>query len=319
MSRNVFMPVIASLVGLLSLAPFFAARAEEVSGRPDGQSVGWQSGSAQSDSAQSVSGQPAGGEDGPAAAANADGAPDLSGAFKLNARKSRAKGGIDQTPVVNLSVEECARVLSGYRVELIVDRSLSMAVRDCPGGLSRWQWCGNQAVELGRSLAPYSPDGLTITTFAWGRHVYENVQSSEVARIFAKNHFGPGTRMGEPLAERINNFLQQQSASSKPLLIGVITDGVPQPMYEPHLVSSTLIKASKKVIDPRLLTVVFLQVGGQDFLGRYLLSKLDHGVEHKAEYDIAHTISFKRLQQEGLGPSLVSAIQQFIGTSAVGP
>ncbi|MCC7531660.1 MAG: hypothetical protein IT342_24365, partial [Candidatus Melainabacteria bacterium] len=47
------------------------------------------------------------------------------------------------------------RLLSEYDVELIVDSSQSMRKIDCPGGLSRWNWCGIQAKHLGRQLAPY--------------------------------------------------------------------------------------------------------------------------------------------------------------------
>lgn len=45
--------------------------------------------------------------------------------------------------------------LSNYNFEIIIDRSRSMQIRDCPGGLSRWQWCGMQAAEITRALTPF--------------------------------------------------------------------------------------------------------------------------------------------------------------------
>lgn len=212
------------------------------------------------------------------------------------------------------------RLLSEYDVELIVDSSQSMRKLDCPGGLSRWNWCGIQAKDLGRQLVPYVPRGLTITAFAKDFDVFQNAKPHNIAELFDNPNFRGGTRLSRPLYDRLNEFFARRQPGSKPLLIAVITDGVPRPLEEPDLVANTLVNATMRMKDPREVTVVFFQIGARDRFGRAFLNYLDNGlVENGARYDFVKAVPFEHLVQVGLPQALVESIQQFAARSAKVP
>ncbi|MBU6453548.1 MAG: hypothetical protein KGS72_17345 [Cyanobacteria bacterium REEB67] len=216
-------------------------------------------------------------------------------------------GGRD-LPVIPITT----KVLANYDIELIVDQSGSMHTLDCPGWRSRWDWCGMQAHDLAAQLSPYVPKGLTITNFSNNYQVHPNASPQNIAELFADGRLGMGTRLAEPLSDRLNSYFSRLRPGSKPMLIAVITDGVPTPRPEPEMVADALIAASKRINDPHELTVVFFQIGGFDLHGRGFLEDLDQNlVRYGAKYDIVHTVDFDRLQQVGLAQGLVDSIQDF--------
>jgi hypothetical protein len=208
------------------------------------------------------------------------------------------------------------RLLSDYDVELIVDSSQSMRRMDCPGGLSRWDWCGVQAKDLGRQLHRYVPGGLTITAFARYFEVYRNARPENVADLFANPNFRSGTRLAEALSSRLNEFFLRRRPGSKPLLIAVITDGVPRPVEQPEMVAASLINASRLMTDPREIKVVFFQIGAKSRFGHAFLNFLDNGlVENGARFDLVKSVPFEHLTKVGLSQALVDSIEQFASDS----
>lgn len=204
------------------------------------------------------------------------------------------------------------KVLANYNLELIIDRSMSMRRPDCPGRVSRWDWCGFQAAEIVKALSPYSPNGLTITRFATEFDVHEHLNAYTATELLSRHDAQFGTCLAEPLAARLGNFLNHRRPGQKPLLIAVITDGCPWPKPEPTMVVNELIKASHQMSWPGEVTVVFLQVGDHDPKGRNYLVKLGTQlVSHGARYQYVHTRTFDELKTYGLAQSLVNAIQEF--------
>jgi len=213
-----------------------------------------------------------------------------------------------------------ARLLSDYDVELIVDKSMSMRKMDCPAGLSRWDWCGVQANELGRLLNPYVPHGLTISAFAREYSVYQNSTPDKIAELFSKPSLGIGTRLAQPLSDRLNAYFNRRKTGTKPLLIAVITDGVPHPATQPVMVASVLVNTSKKMKSANEITVVFLQIGARSRFGRKFLNYLDNElVNNGAKYDFVKTVPFEHLAQVGLSRALVESIEEFAGNQANAP
>ena len=209
-----------------------------------------------------------------------------------------------------LKGEASVKVLSDFDVELIVDESLSMRRRDCPGGMSRWEWCGVQLRDLSTRLAPFVPRGFTLTTFNGLHRVYPNSTPENVNQLFENPFFMPGTRLSRPLTDRIQNYFDHRHAGAKPLLIVVITDGVPAPKREPYMVAQTLVDASKIMKDSREVTVVFFQIGGSDGFGRAYLADLDNNlVNNGARFDFIKTVSFEQLQEKGLTGALIDTIK----------
>jgi hypothetical protein len=204
-------------------------------------------------------------------------------------------------------------LLANYDLELIVDQSMSMLTMDCPNFMSRWQWCGAQAHDLADQLTPFAPNGLTITAFAKHYYVHQNATSQNIADLFDNPAFGRGTRLAEPLQDRLNAYFARRKPGSKPLLIAVITDGVPVPQEtEPAMVANTLIDATKRIKDPHEVTVVFFQIGGGDRKGRFFLHDIDTNlVNYGARYDIVQVVSFDHLEEVGLARALLESIRDF--------
>lgn len=229
----------------------------------------------------------------------------------LNAERLAAFVERNQEPMAVVKVSETARFLSKYDVELIVDASMSMRKRDCPGFLSRWDWCGYQSIELARQLAPFASQGITLTSFNRNFTVFEHQNPQQLTTLFERTPLALNTRLAEPLADRLNDYLVHRG-SARPRLIAVITDGVPRPFEQAQMVEDVLIHASKMIKDPRELTVVFFQIGGRDLLGQEFLGEIDNKlVARGARFDIVQTVSFEHLQQVGLAQGLADAIRSF--------
>lgn len=232
--------------------------------------------------------------------------------FDVSAFKQAPLSGNVQNQAPLTGGVQAVKLLANYDIELIVDESLSMRKMDCPGGLSRWNWCGMQAGQLAKQLAPFVRNGFTLTTFAGSYNVYDNSTPENVMHLFQNPMFGLGTRMSQPLADRLNNFFNKNHNNGKPLLIAVITDGVPTPRREPLMVADVLINATRRMRDPRDVTVVFFQIGQADFRGQRFLTYLDNGLlADGARFDIVRNVPMERLSKIGLAQSLVDSISEF--------
>ncbi len=229
----------------------------------------------------------------------------------LNAERLAAFVDRNQEPMAVVKVSETARFLSKYDVELIVDASMSMRKRDCPGFLSRWDWCGYQSIDLAHQLAPFASQGITLTSFNRNFTVYEHQNPQQLTTLFERTPLALNTRLAEPLADRLNDYVVHRG-SERPRLIAVITDGVPHPFEQVQMVEDVLVHASKMIKDPRELTVVFFQIGSRDLLGQEFLGEIDNKlVARGARFDIVQTVSFEHLQQVGLAQGLADAIRSF--------
>jgi hypothetical protein len=218
--------------------------------------------------------------------------------------------GPGQFPIVDINSP--LRILANYQLELIVDQSLSMGKRDCPGGLSRWDWCGVQAADLSRAISSFVPEGLTITPFNEGFRVYKNSNPQDIVTLFQRGKRHWGTELAEPLADRLNSFFKNRNRNPKPLLIAVITDGIPVPQPEPQMVIQELVKATRRMSNPTEVTVVFFQIGGNDRFGHNYLQYLDQNLfKDGARFHLVHTFPFEQLQQIGLANALVQTVRTY--------
>lgn len=224
-----------------------------------------------------------------------------------------ANSAVDPINAPLLSVSDPARILSRYDVELIVDASMSMRRPDCPGFLSRWQWCGTQSVDLAQKLAPFASQGITLTSFNRDFYVYEHQSPQQITTLFGRTPLALNTRLAEPLADRLNDYLiHSHRPGARPRLIAVITDGVPHPPEQVQMVKDVLMHASNMIPDPRELTVVFFQIGSRDFRGQHFLADIDNNlVAEGAHFDIVQTVSFEHLRRVGLAQGLADAIKRF--------
>ncbi len=222
--------------------------------------------------------------------------------------------GNDDKNVVKVIVKQHSdiRVLADYKCEIIMDRSLSMRQKDCPGGLSRWDWCGAQTTDIAKDLSPYLKSGLTLVPFNHGFDVFDNASPENIVDIFNDRSFILGTRLCEPLTFLLDRHFKERKPGSKPLLIVVITDGEPWPNPEPDDVRNELVKASNQMNDANDVIVVFLQIGGNDKHGRdYLVDLGSNLISEGSKYQFVHTVTFEDLEANGLAAAITSTVKQY--------
>lgn len=146
-------------------------------------------------------------------------------------------------------------VLENHDLGLIVDASGSMSTPDCPGNLSRWDWCCQQSQELAAAAAQAS-SSIDASIFNNNYQTYRHISPLQIPEIFADNHPGGGTEPAGALQEQLENYFN--SSRAKPLTIVIVTDGLPNmPMNIAHV----LQEESKKIRYQGELTITILLIG----------------------------------------------------------
>ena len=231
--------------------------------------------------------------------------------YSLQAQRVYSFDNNIEVPVLTVIDPDQANLLANFQIELIVDCSTSMTRRDCPHGLTRWQWCGMQSQELAHAVETLMP-GLNVTTFSGGFKVFRLSSPQIIADIFQHPNFDHGTRLAAPLRDRLGDYFDHRTENSKPLLIVVITDGVPFPPPEPVFVENELIRATKVMQRRHEVTVVFFQIGQHEEQGEEYLQELGKNlVRDGGKFKIVHTILFKKLQNIGLAQALVDVVRKY--------
>ncbi len=206
------------------------------------------------------------------------------------------------------SVSEQRKILAAHDVVILIDKSGSMNTKDCPDGLSRWEWCKKQAVSLAQESESYLPEGITLVVFSNDSRVFPHAHVKEIADVFEKYSPGGSTNTGTALYDRLKAYIDARQANSKttkPIVIAVITDGEPT---DGRMSANSIISATRQMHKPDEISITFLQVG-YEVAGTAVLNELNSKlVEEGAKYDIVDLRTFPELLQSGLRASLVHAI-----------
>jgi von Willebrand factor type A domain len=216
---------------------------------------------------------------------------------------------IPATPVLNVTQNDL-QLLAHHDIVLMVDKSSSMKERDCPGGMSRWEWCQQQTMNLSRATSSLLPEGLSVVLFSTSSHVFTKVSVNDIPRIFTS--YSPGGFTNEAGAvDRVftDYFHRREGAHGKikPLLIAVITDGLPT---DPQGLRDVIIDATRNV-KPGDIKMTFLQVGS-DPKGIHFVKEMDQQlVGEGAAFDMVSSKSFPELLGSGgLTKALVDCITE---------
>ncbi len=216
---------------------------------------------------------------------------------------------LNANAVEKLSPQEKNRILSQRQIVILIDKSGSMDDRDCPGGLSRWQWCERQIDTLSNQLANVLK-GFTLVVFDEKYQVYKNVGLADVQRVFTSNQPIGGTNTAEALDSQLKDYFEH--SRSKPLSIAVLTDGLPN---DPDSLKKVIIDASKRVKYPGEVLITFLEAGPTRE-GTWLLQELDNElVTQGASQDIVDMKGFWQLNRIGLRDAMVEAIYANVPTA----
>ena len=237
---------------------------------------------------------------------------------RINPQNNRPRSAV-------LTAQDVA-VLRTRDVVLLIDKSGSMETRDCPapnpgllpfilrgqvgteGNLSRWDWCRLETSRLSEQTAGIFQKGIAIVPFDARYNVYPNVKLNQVGRVFSENGPGGSTNIASALNAALNDYFERrQQSPQKPVVIAVISDGVPNSMRS---VRETIKKATRQLRNPAEVKITFLHVGN-DRNGLEFLKDLDDDlVNDGATADIVDTKRFAELLQTGLARALVDAISE---------
>ncbi len=212
----------------------------------------------------------------------------------------KPKGTGEQRPFVAVGLQP----LRDHQVVIFVDRSLSMSTRDCPqvpGAhvkvsskshltpqlySSRWDWCSYQVTQMAKQARSALPDGFTVVLFGSSFHIHKNMTAEGLEDIFhTKAPFG-GTVLGHPLKRIFQDYFNQRTLTpetSKPLLIGIITDGTPT---DHSKVLKTVVKATKQMRNAKEITIVFFLIGEKDYKGNDFICSLIDKLKRKGLHTI---------------------------------
>lgn len=196
--------------------------------------------------------------------------------------------------------------LSGHDLVLIIDKSGSMQMQDCPGRTSRWQWCADETAELSRAAAGVLKQPLTVSLFSDDFTIFDRVNIDSLARIFRDNRPGGGTNTAYALDDQLERYFRRaRNGATRPVMIAVITDGVPN---DPAGLADVIMAATHRMRAAADITITFLQVGHE---GDGILSGLDQNlVNSGARCDIVNWKNFQQVTGEGIKTALVSAFSE---------
>lgn len=221
----------------------------------------------------------------------------------------------DADASVPRTLHEKLKRLAEHDIVVIIDRSGSMKTPDCPNGNSRWGWCRDQAVSF-MQLGAEEIQTITLVTFSYDYKVYPNSDLNAVKQTFETVDPDGGTGTAAPLDDRLQDYFRRrdtQGGKCKPLLIAVITDGLPNlpggPVQAKQQVENAIIDATRRMNNPGEVSITFLSIGDA-FEGDAFLRDLDTGLlGNGARYDIVSTKSFQELERVGLMQALIDAIE----------
>lgn len=231
----------------------------------------------------------------------------LSGGTALSNAGSALSAAASKVPIVGkvLSSQELS-LLSNYEIAIVIDKSGSMNETDCPGGVSRWQWCRDQLLSFTAQISPVFKSGITVALFSSNSQIFKNVGFSVVPDIFSRNVPNGGTYMAKPLSQILDDYFErreQNKGATKKLLIEVISDGEPSDKGE---LIAVISRATAKMVRPDEVRINFLQIGNERN-GTEALAKLDLRMvgDEGAQFDIVSVESFNTVVAEGLPRALL--------------
>jgi uncharacterized protein YegL len=197
-------------------------------------------------------------------------------------------------PKSNLSGTQEATTdqLKNLDVQILIDHSGSMGEPSTRfAGKTKYEELREDVGAISREMAKFDDDGLTLITFSSSARVTDGVKPDDVARVFSEH----GPRGSTNLAAALQLAVDKATASSKPNVVLVFTDGSPD---DQKAAADVVEAAGKKLGRPRI-GFAFIQVGNDGGAAAFL----DH-LDNELSVDVTATI--RAADAEGLScPQIV--------------
>jgi len=200
-------------------------------------------------------------------------------------------------------------VLGSYDIAIVIDKSGSMGTTDCPGGMTRWDWCREQMLGFARQTSSVFRQGIDILLFSSDFQAFPNTNFNAIKSVFANNRPSGGTQMSEPLEAVFNEHFRKrdQLGNTKKLIVEVISDGEPSDKGQ---VAAAIARATQRMQRPDEITVSFLQIGNERD-GASALTYFDNNLMRDgAMQDIVDVEPFYIVADQGLSQAILNAAQR---------
>jgi von Willebrand factor type A domain len=191
---------------------------------------------------------------------------------------------------------------------LIIDRSGSMAIKDQPGGRSRWATARESAHALAAKCEELDPDGITLYVFGSRFRRYDNVTAERVGQVFVENEPAGGTDLAGVLSHAFGSYFDRKragEAKAEGETIVVVTDGEPD---DQKAVMKTIVDATRRLDRDEELGLSLVQVGKDPLASRFLKALDDDLVRVGARFDICDTVTLDEMEELSLTEVLLRAI-----------
>lgn len=201
-----------------------------------------------------------------------------------------------------ISTQEFVR-LNPYDIVVIIDNSGSMNERDCPGGLSRWQWCARQTLDASRQLKAALKRPITLALFSEHFKIFPRSDYQALSTAFNVNSPRGGTYLSKPLGAVFDDYFQRKAAGSvRKLLVQIITDGEPS---DKGACLDLLEATAAKIGSSCEIKVSFIGIGsdreGQEILQEFAQTGKGHG-------EFINSLSFEEVKRQGLLKALAASL-----------
>lgn len=201
-----------------------------------------------------------------------------------------------------VSTQEFVR-LNPYDIVVIIDNSGSMNERDCPGGLSRWQWCARQTLDASRQLKAALKRPITLALFSEHYKIFPRSDYLALSTAFNVNSPGGGTYLSKPLRAVFDDYFQRKASGSvRKLLVQIITDGEPS---DKGACLDLLEATAAKIGSSCEIRVSFIGIG-TDREGQEILQEFAQAGKGRAEF--INSLSFEEVKSQGLLKALAASL-----------
>jgi Mg-chelatase subunit ChlD len=198
------------------------------------------------------------------------------------------------------------KVFRGRDLVVLIDRSGSMSTSDCPGALSRWDWCKEQVVSLSEATRSIFPTGFRLGLYNNHCDISDNADVDSIVKAFTSTKPDGGTYTADAITHELRDLRERKRhGGAKPMVVIVVTDGAPN---SPSALRDVLVNATNDMERADDLQVVFIQIG-EDDQSTTLLEQLErHLTDAGARFPIAHNVPFEKVKETGLLRAITDAL-----------
>jgi|JI9StandDraft_2_1071091.scaffolds.fasta_scaffold00108_29 uncharacterized protein YegL len=188
--------------------------------------------------------------------------------------------------------------LKKYDIAILLDRSGSMVIEDCPNGKSRWDYARENVEAVAARANKLDSDGITVVVFGSKVKVYENTTPAKIQDIYDEVEPIGNTATDAALEALLTAewFQGRKSGTRKPMIIIVFTDGKPS---DQDALEKVIVNAANNIERDEDLGISFVQVGYDKATSEFL-AYLDDNLTDKTKFDIVDTKTMEELEEIGV-------------------